>query len=190
MKLEKITPEKAMFHNFKSILFIIKYRVYNKNMKFFKPLFLLIILTNPSFAGIFKWVDEKGVTHYSEKKPELIAVEEIHIKSYSNVSIVNNGGNLESDSMEQTSEPRLKRAKKVIMYSAEWCGVCKKAKNYFKKENIRYTSYDIDKSKSARARYKKLGAKGVPVIFVGKKRMNGFSVAGFNRLYFHMEPKK
>ncbi|MCF6288176.1 MAG: DUF4124 domain-containing protein [Proteobacteria bacterium] len=152
-------------------------------MKLFKPLFLLIILANPSFAEIFKWVDEKGVTHYSENKPESIAVEEIHIKSYNNVSIVNNDSDLESNSMEQTPKARLKRPKKVIMYSTEWCGVCKKAKKYFKKENIRYTSYDIDKSKSAKARYKKLGAKGVPVIFVGKKRMNGFSVAGFNRLY-------
>lgn len=152
-------------------------------MKVFKSLFLLIILTNPSFAEIFKWVDEKGVTHYSEKKPESIAVEEIHIKSYNNVSIVNNDSGLESNSKEQAPKVRLKRSKKVIMYSAEWCGVCKKAKEYFKKENIRYTSYDIDKSRSAKARYKKLGAKGVPVIFVGKRRMNGFSVAGFNRLY-------
>jgi hypothetical protein len=28
-----------------------------------------------------------------------------------------------------------------------------------------------------------MGAKGVPVIFVGKKRMNGFSIAGFKHLY-------
>ena len=28
-----------------------------------------------------------------------------------------------------------------------------------------------------------LGATGVPVILVGKKRMNGFSVKGFQRIY-------
>ncbi len=109
-------------------------------MKVFKPLFLLIILASPSFAEIFKWVDEKGVTHYSENKPESIAVEEIHIKSYNNVSIVNNDSGLESNSMEKSPKPRLKRPKKVIMYSAEWCGVCKKAKKYFKKK---YSLYQL-----------------------------------------------
>lgn len=151
-------------------------------MKVLKPILIfLIFCSSHSFAEIYKWTDEKGVVHYSEKKPELITVEEIYIKSYNKVSIEKIDENLKSNSTEQNQ--RLNRSKKVIMYSAEWCGVCKKAKKYFKKENIRFTNYDIDKSKSAKARYKKLGAKGVPVIFVGKRRMNGFSVAGFNRLY-------
>ena len=59
----------------------------------------------------------------------------------------------------------------------------KKAKKYFKSQHIAYTNYDIDKSKIAKARYKKMGAKGVPVLFVGKRRMNGFSVAGFKSVY-------
>ena len=73
--------------------------------------------------------------------------------------------------------------KKVIMYSANWCGVCKKARRYFEKQGIDYKEYDVETSARGKSDYKKLGAKGVPVILVGKQRMNGFSVDGFEKLY-------
>jgi len=75
--------------------------------------------------------------------------------------------------------------KKVIMYSAEWCGVCRKAKRYFKKKGIRYKEYDIDKSKEARRKYDKLNARGVPVIFIGNIRLNGFSSSHFEKIYYN-----
>jgi len=62
------------------------------------------------------------------------------------------------------------------MYSAAWCGICKKANEYFKANNIKYKEYDIDKSSKGKRILKKLGAKGVPVILVGDKHLNGFSV--------------
>lgn len=79
---------------------------------------------------------------------------------------------------------RFTQQKKVIMYSAEWCAVCKQAKQYFKKKGIRYKVYDIDKSAMARDKFLVLRARGVPVIFVDKDRLNGFSVASFEQLYF------
>jgi glutaredoxin len=71
----------------------------------------------------------------------------------------------------------------VVMYSASWCGVCKKARRYFAERGIKYTEYDIENSAKAKTEFKKLGAKGVPVILVGNRRMNGFSVDGFEKLY-------
>ena len=74
-------------------------------------------------------------------------------------------------------------AKKVVMYSAEWCGVCTKAKKYFRSKKIPFKERDIDKSKKARKAFDKLNGKGIPVILVGKKRMNGFSVKRFESIY-------
>jgi len=68
------------------------------------------------------------------------------------------------------------------MFSTEWCGVCKKAKKYFRENGIRYKDYDIEKSSKGRKLYDDMGATGVPVILVGKKRMNGFSASKFERL--------
>jgi glutaredoxin len=74
--------------------------------------------------------------------------------------------------------------KRAIMYSASWCGVCKKAKRYFEENGITYTEYDVEKSAKGEAEFKRLGAKGVPVILVGNRRMNGFSVDGFEKLFY------
>ena len=61
--------------------------------------------------------------------------------------------------------------------------MCKKARRYFNDNNISFTEYDIDKDPKAQARFDALEGKGVPVILVGKRRMNGFSVEGFERIY-------
>jgi len=44
-------------------------------------------------------------------------------------------------------------------------------------------SYDIETSKKGKRDFIKLKARGVPVILVGKKRMNGFDVRKFEAMY-------
>jgi len=128
-------------------------------------------------AKIYKWIDKSGVTHFSDSKPENLMVEEIEIKSFTTVSF--------EQSPEAIEYKPLKRVKNRIVkiYTTQRCGYCKKAKNYFKSKNIRYIEYDIDVNKTARKKYDKMGAKGVPVILVGNRRMNGFSIIGFEDFY-------
>lgn len=78
---------------------------------------------------------------------------------------------------------RLGRTDRVVMYSAEWCGICTRAKKYFRKNNIAYISYDIEKSRTGKMDFKRLRGKSVPIIIVGDKRMNGFTAARFDQLY-------
>ncbi len=77
------------------------------------------------------------------------------------------------------------QAKKIIMYSTESCGYCKKAKAYFEINNISFTERDINKSASAKRQWKKLNGTGVPFILVGKRKMRGFSVSLFENIYFN-----
>ena len=39
---------------------------------------------------------------------------------------------------------------KVIMYATDWCGYCKKARRYFRKNGISFTEYDIEKDAAAK----------------------------------------
>ncbi len=73
--------------------------------------------------------------------------------------------------------------KKVVMYATSWCPYCQQARHYFREQGIPYIEHDIEKDAHAKRAYKDFGGRGVPVIFVGKRRMNGFSVAGFNKMY-------
>lgn len=64
----------------------------------------------------------------------------------------------------------------VVMYSTTWCGVCKRARNYFEQERISFVEYDVDKNASARAEYLALNPRrSVPTIKVGDEVIVGFS---------------
>ena len=67
------------------------------------------------------------------------------------------------------------RRKKVVVYSTSWCPVCVKAKDYLFKKHIFYTEIDVESSPEARAEFKRLGGHGVPLIFIGDTRLDGFS---------------
>ncbi len=134
-------------------------------------LFLAIAFQSQlSYSEIYKWVDENGKVHFSDSKPSGAEAEKqnLEINTYSHVSFGDAGVNV---------------GQKVVMYSTEWCTYCKKARKYFKKNNIQFVERDIEKSRSAKKQYEKIGGKGVPVILVGEKRMNGFSEKGFLKIY-------
>jgi glutaredoxin len=63
----------------------------------------------------------------------------------------------------------------VKILTTTWCGVCKKAKAYLAGKGIYFSEYDVETSDIGRQEYKRLGGKGVPIILVGKQRMDGFS---------------
>ena len=121
-------------------------------------------------AEIYRWTHESGKVHFSDRAPVNRRSEtvELKINTYESVSF--------DMSILETN-------KKVVMYSAGWCGVCEKAKRYCEAHNVAYKEYDVEKSRKGRSDFRKLGAKRVPVILIGKKRMNGFTDKGFQRLY-------
>jgi glutaredoxin len=69
------------------------------------------------------------------------------------------------------------------MYSTVRCGYCRKARAYFKANGIAFTDYDVETSDKGRQDYRRMGARGVPVILVGDQRMMGFSESAFASLY-------
>ena len=139
-------------------------------------IFFLAFVLQTSHAQIYKWKDDDGKVHFGDKKPANKKSENIQLKINTYKSVTIDPAALKSTKKTNTN-------KNVTMYSAAWCGICKKAKKYFSKNNISYIEYDIDKDKAAKKRHKEMGATGVPVIFIGDKRMNGFSAASFERLY-------
>ena len=147
-------------------------------LKFYSLLILcLLSVSSALHAEIYKWVDDNGKAHFTDRPPVNQQVEEIEVKvnSYEAVEI-------------KPLEKRLGRKNKVVLYTAAWCGYCKKAIRHFKNKRIAYVAYDVEKSRKGRRAYKRLKARSVPIIIVGDKRMNGFNAAAFDKLYAqHME---
>jgi glutaredoxin len=145
----------------------------------FLALLLFLFFSSFCSAEIYKWTDEKGQVHFSDKsdssRPSDSVEIKVQINSYESVSYETLINDQENSGQEQD--------RNVIMYSTSWCKYCAKARRYFEASSIPFTEYDIEKDATAKQEYDELGAKGVPVILVGNKRMNGFSVSGFKAIY-------
>ncbi|MES9872823.1 MAG: DUF4124 domain-containing protein [Candidatus Sedimenticola sp. 6PFRAG7] len=134
--------------------------------------FLLMLIAGSAAAGIYKWVDENGKTHFGDKPPQQSGAEqmELQLNTFSGYQV-------------RERDDGIATGGKVVIYSTTWCGVCERAKDYFKANNIPYKEYDVEKSEKGKRDFKRMKGRGVPVILVGNKRMDGFSEAKFKALY-------
>ena len=135
-------------------------------------LIAIMLFSYEARSEIYKWVDDKGNIHFTDNPPKNTQTEEVKLKinTYTAVEIT-------------PLVERLGKKGKVVMYTTARCGYCKKAKAHFVKNNIPHVTYDVEKSRIGKRDYKALRGTSVPIIIVGKKRMNGFTVARFDRMY-------
>lgn len=63
----------------------------------------------------------------------------------------------------------------IIMLGAWWCSYCYKAKKYFQKNKISYCEYDMENTEIGESLYKKHGGGAIPIILIGKYKLQGFN---------------
>ncbi|MEK7628564.1 MAG: glutaredoxin family protein [Patescibacteria group bacterium] len=69
-------------------------------------------------------------------------------------------------------------AKSVVIYSTPTCHFCKLAKDYFDKNGIKYTAYDVSSDIEKRNEMiEKSGQMGVPVIIIDNEIIVGYDEA-------------
>lgn len=127
----------------------------------------LLLWENPNTARaeVYKTIGADGRISYTDKPPDTFSAdktEKLKLQTYAGDPVVSSSNSA---------------VKRVVIISAEWCGVCTRAKAYMRSHKIDFEEWDIDKSNFARAKMKEHGAKGVPLILVGKQKMVGFSEA-------------
>ena len=135
----------------------------------------VIMATSGTHAGMYKYTDENGRVHYTNKPPSTVTSHPVNTKinTYSS-SLPSNKDPAESN----TSAKR----KAVTIYTASWCGVCTKAIAYMRKNDIVFTEYDIETSTKGRRDFERMKGRGVPIIMVGDMRMNGFNQRRFEQM--------
>lgn len=139
-------------------------------------LLLLVLLIAPLPAGseIFKWTDAQGHVHYSDSPPPEAKAQQVKLKvnSIQGPAVVSTTSNT----------PAAKVKDKVRIYTAVWCGYCKKAKAHLAARGVPYDEVDVEASERGHKEYAQLGGRGVPVIIVGSQRMDGFDAAGLDAM--------
>ncbi len=67
-----------------------------------------------------------------------------------------------------------KAGNKVVMYATTTCPYCTKVRELLAAEGVKYTEYQIDKSEAANAEFIAKGGVGVPLLYIGERRIDGF----------------
>jgi glutaredoxin len=75
----------------------------------------------------------------------------------------------------------------LILFSASWCGQCRRAKTYLNAKGLRYQEYDVDTPDGASKYFASGGGKGVPLLLADGRSLLGFSENYYNR---YLTPKK
>lgn len=138
--------------------------------RYISGLLLLSLLGSAAAEGVYRWVDRDGVTHFGDR-PEASWAERVEIAPLA-----------KSGSTGANESPVAEQPPTSIMYSAEWCGVCKKAKAYFSRHNVNYSDYDVEKSPRGISFYGRLQHKSVPQFMINGRRVAGFSKSNFDNL--------
>lgn len=129
----------------------------------------LLVSAGVSANQVYRWLDDTGKVHFSDRQPGGDNASDIEVKSY-------------RGSPEISAAPAESASVQVTMFTTSWCGYCKRARAYLNRMGIPYVEYDVERDAVGKRKYEKLHAHGVPVILVGNQRMNGFSAPSLEKL--------
>jgi len=83
--------------------------------------------------------------------------------------------------IKQTKQVNIEGTPDVVMLGASWCPSCITAIQFFAANDINYCEYDMETSAIGARLYKDVNGRGVPILFIGRHRIHGFSEATVTR---------
>ena len=74
------------------------------------------------------------------------------------------------------------RASQVVLYAAEWCGACTRAKRYLARRGTAFEERNVDIPAVAEELLRKTGERGIPVLEAGGRILTGFTEPLYDEL--------
>lgn len=148
-------------------------------------LLIFLFFCSSALGDIYKWVDAKGVVHFSDQPPALsdgtLEVESTPSAPPSTYQPPPKEKRISADvkpkKIERTqNKPKPSERPKVELYVTSWCKYCKLARKYLLANHIAFNEYDIEKDSQAAKRRRELDPRsGVPLAVI-----NGHTIIGFS----------
>ncbi len=129
-------------------------------------LLLMLLTASVAQAQMYKWKDDKGVTHFTDTPPPATA-KKAEMKNY------NTGG---TGGVELPPElAQVVRARPVVLYTSSICGVgCDKARTMLAARGIPYREKTVNTPEDSEA-LRKAGSDGqLPLLLIGRAKQIGF----------------
>lgn len=141
-----------------------------------RPAFLLLALLCLGTAGaqVYKWKDDKGVTHYSDQPPppSTPAKVKVEVKSFST------GGAVELP--PELAGPV--RERPVTLYTTGQCDACSAARAMLMTRGIPFREKTVNTAEDQAALKKAGGSNQLPFLLVGRTKLAGFEQDGWDVL--------
>lgn len=113
---------------------------------------------------VYVWTDEEGRKIYSDRPRKEVERRRRLLRQKVNCY----------RGFSETLRGQRLRVKGVVLLTARWCSESRRLRAWLRKRKIKFTEYDIDRSKRGRQLYLQLEDQGVPVLLVGNASMHGF----------------
>lgn len=128
---------------------------------------------------LYKSIGPDGRIVYSDRPP----VDQRTVKTLSVMTLPASRVPTSPGSPSQAANPGLLGGDGVMLFSADWCGYCRKAKSYLADKHIAYREFDID-TPDGRAAYSQAGGGGsVPLLLFQGRKVQGFDKAGYDAFF-------
>lgn len=147
----------------------------------------LLISGIASADTLYKSVGPDGRVVYSDRPPADGKVEKIFAFSNMPATPLPESVTRYRQGLQKSLQTRLSNPQKpgagVRLFTAEWCGYCRKAKAYLAEKSISYQEYDIDTPDGKLAFAQAGSGGGIPLLLWQGQQLQGFSRAGYDALF-------
>jgi glutaredoxin len=155
---------------------------------------LVILMGSPAICvgDIYKWVDENGVTHYTDTAPSDESEWEQEgtssndpqgdpdnpLRNYDPKVVSEILNEIKDD--DEPAEEETKRELIVELYVTSLCNYCQKAKAFFNSRGITFIEYNIEEDRNAAERLISLSESDVvPFAVINGHHVKGYSAAAY-----------
>ena len=160
-------------------------------MRPFKPsawlLMLATLLAGPGAFGdnVYRSISPDGRVVYSDQPPATGKLQKVYSFENLPASPVPEATQRYRQDLTSSMNKRLagQAAGGTQLYSASWCGYCRKAKAYLGQKGIAYREIDIDTAEGKASFAQAGGGGGIPLLLRNGQRVQGFSTAAYDALF-------
>ncbi len=155
---------------------------------------VMLFAANSAIADLYKWVDENGVTHFSDVRPP-DEQQAVTIKTPKNKPItqkpasvktqvtVNPYARTNSRKAVGGNKPEKQNSPSLVkIFTTSWCKYCKQAIAFLNSNHIEFQQFDIEKERGAAAMmYSFGGTGGVPFALIKGQKVYGYSAETYKK---------
>ena len=154
----------------------------------------LALAMSTSADTVYKAVGPDGEITYSDKPPaDRARTNTLEFRNLPSsplpAEVLRFREQLEKSAHGRISAARAPRTGDVALFTAVWCGHCKRAKAHLATAQINYIESDIENVDGMRAFIAAGGSGGVPLLVAGERRVQGYSAPAYDRLAAALRPR-